>query len=243
MDYTITIDNFEGPLDLLLHLIKESDIDIFNISIENITKQYFDYIKKMEELNLNIASEYLVMAAELMEIKSKTLLPNSKAENDDEFEEDPKEQLIRRLLEYQRYKEVTEAFKELEEERSQFYTKAPANMKQYCEEEQVSLGDVSLDDLMLAFQKFLQRKEMEKPLNTKITKKEYSVSRRCSEIRQILKEKKQVGFKELFDIYSKDYIVVTFLSILDLARKQELNIKQDHNFEDIYLVSKDVQHE
>lgn len=242
MNYTITIDNFEGPLDLLLHLIKESDIDIFNISIEKITKQYFDYIQKMEELNLNIASEYLVMAAELMEMKSKTLLPNSKLDSDDEFEEDPKEQLIRRLLEYQRYKEITGSFKELEEERSQFYTKSPENMRQYSEEE-VSLGDVTLDDLMDAFQKFLQRKEMEKPLSTKITKKEYSVTKRCNEIRQILKEKKKVEFKDLFDIYSKDYVVVTFLSILDLARKQELNIKQEHNFEDIYLVLKGEENE
>lgn len=238
MDYIITIDNFEGPLDLLLHLIKESNVDIFNISIEQITKQYFDYINKMEELNLNVASEYLVMAAELMEIKSYTLLPNTKTE--EEIEEDPKEKLIQRLLEYQRYKEVTNAFKELEEVRKEFYTKSPENRKNYIEES-TNLGDVSLEDLMLAIQKFLERKELEKPLNTKITKKEYSVSVRSNEIKNILKEKKKVTFKELFDIYSKDYIVVTFLSILDLAKKQELKITQEHNFEDIYLISKDVE--
>ena len=91
MDYKILINDFEGPLDLLLHLIKQSDISIFDISIEQITKQYLDYITKMEELNLNIASEYLVMAAELIEMKSLVLLPNSKSESDDEYEEDPKE--------------------------------------------------------------------------------------------------------------------------------------------------------
>lgn len=237
MDYIVTIDHFEGPLDLLLHLIKESDMDIFHISIEEITKQYLNYINKMEELNLNIASEYLVMAAELMEIKSRTLLPNLKVE--EEIEEDPKEQLIQRLLEYQKYKEITSDFKKLEEIRKEIYTKSPENRKNYVEES-TNLGDVSLTDLMNALQKFLERKEFEKPLNTKITKKEYSVSIRSNEIKKILKEKKKIEFKELFDIYSKDYIVVTFLSILDLAKKQELSISQEHNFEDIYLISKEV---
>lgn len=238
MNYTVTIDQFEGPLDLLLHLIKESNLDIFDISIEEITKQYLDYIHKMEEFNLNIASEYLVMAAELMEMKSRILLPRHEEEQE-EIEEDPREALIQRLLEYQKYKEVTSAFKELEEMRSQIYTKAPENRKQYVEEE-LDLGDITLDNLMEAFQKFLERKEFEKPLNTKITKKEYSVSARNKEIRSILREKKRVSFEELFTVYSKDYIVVTFLSILDLARKQELSIEQTHNFEHIFLVSKEV---
>lgn len=238
MNYTVTIDNFEGPLDLLLHLIKESNMDIFTISLEEITKQYFLYIQKMEELNLNVVSEYLVMAAELVEMKSRTLLPNEKKEENDELEEDPKEALIRRLLEYQRYKEMTETFKELEKVRSEIYTKSPENRSLYSEEE-ISLGDVTLDDLLQAMEKFFERKEAEKPLNTKITKKEYSVSVRSHEIKTLLKQKKRVEFKELFDVYSKDYIVVTFLSILDLAKKQELTLEQEHNFQNIYLVSKD----
>ena len=131
MDYKITIDQFEGPLDLLLHLIKQSNLDIFEISIEQITKQYLDYILAMEKLNLNIASEYLVMAAELMEIKSNTLLPNQNNENSDEYEEDPREKLINRLLVYKQYKDITSALRQLEEERQQSYSKEPSDMAEY----------------------------------------------------------------------------------------------------------------
>ena len=125
MNYKIMIHEFEGPLDLLLHLIKESDIEILDISVEEITKQYMDYIDAMEELNLNIASEYLVMAAELLEMKSIELLPRKKQELEDDYEEDPKARLIERLLEYKRYKEVTPELKELEENRKQVYTTEP----------------------------------------------------------------------------------------------------------------------
>ena len=238
MDMKFTIQDFEGPLDLLLHLIKQSNLNIFDIKIEEITKQYLDYITKMEELNLNIASEYLVMAAELIEMKSLVLLPQNKLEEDSEYEEDPREQLIERLLAYKQYKEITNDFKELEKSRKEIYTKIPSNQKDFTEEVTLSLGDVSLDDLVEAFRKFMIRKEQEKPLNTKITKKEYSVNHRSIEIKNLLKEKKKIEFTELFDVYSKDYIVVTFLSILDLAKKQELDIKQDHNFEKIILMLK-----
>lgn len=236
MEYTITIDNFEGPLDLLLHLIKQSDIDICDISILDITKQYMDYINKMEEMNLNIASEYLIMAAELLEMKSNMLLPKPKVEND-EYEEDPREKLIKRLLEYQRYKEITEEFKELELSRKDFFTKEPSNLTEF-KSNNSNLEEGNVDDLLLAFKKFLERKELEKPLNTKVTTKEYSVSVRSSEIKTILKSKKKLYFEELFEEFNKNYIVVTFLSILDLARKGELTIQQENNFEKIYLLAK-----
>ncbi len=239
MEYVVTIDNFDGPLDLLLHLIKKMDIDIYDVSIEEITKQYLNYITAMKEMNLDIASEYLVMASELMEMKSSSLLPKSKIEEDD-YEEDPKETLIKRLIEYKRYKELVPNFQDLEEERKKEYTKLPSDLSEFkTESEEVDLGDLSLDDLTQAFQEFLKRKELEKPLNTKITKKEYSVKKRNNEIRDILKKKKKIEFEELFDIMSKDYIVVTFLSILDLARKQDLCIKQDDNFNKIYLSLKE----
>ena len=132
MDYKVTIDNFDGPLDLLLHLIKEQDIDIYDIKIEDITKQYLDYIKAMKELNLSIASEYLVMASELVEIKSKMLLPKRSADLSDEYEEDPREVLIERLLLYKQYKEVTSDFKNLEKERKLILTKNPENLSIYA---------------------------------------------------------------------------------------------------------------
>ena len=152
MEYAVKIDAFEGPLDLLLHLIKESKVDIWDIKIVDITDQYLSYIQSMEQLNLNIASEYLVMASELMEMKSKLLLPRHQEENEEE-EMDPREVLIQRLIEYQKYKEMTKSFKELEEVRHEFYTKAPENLKEFVEQGTVVGGDVTLDDLMKAFQK------------------------------------------------------------------------------------------
>lgn len=235
MEYTVTIDKFEGPLDLLLHLIKQADIDICDISILEITKQYMDYINKMEEMNLNIASEYLIMAAELLEMKSNMLLPRPKLE-DDEYEEDPREKLIKRLLEYEQYKQVTDDFKKLELSRREVYTKEPSNLKEFKVEVDET-GNGSVDDLLLAFRKFLERKELEKPLNTKITNKEYSVGVRSNEIRTILKNKKKLYFDELFEEFNKTYVVVTFLSVLNLARKQELKIEQENNFEKIYLTA------
>lgn len=234
MDYKITINDFEGPMDLLLHLIKKEDVDIRDISIEEITKQYLAFIEEMEEMNLNIASEYLIMAAELLEIKSAILLPKKEIEL--EIEEDPRENLINRLIEYKRYKEITNEFKELEENRKNYFTKSVEDLSSYrSEEESLDLGDVDLDKLLDAFSKFLTRKQEEKPLNTKISTKEYSVKERSEEIRNILRKKKNVNFEELFEVYKKDYIVVTFLSILNLARKQELEIKQEDNFDKIYL--------
>lgn len=237
MDYKITIDNFDGPLDLLLHLIKQSNIDIFDISIDQITKQYLEYIKQMESLNLNIASEYLIMAAELIEMKSSILLPNNNT-NEDEFEEDPREKLINRLLEYKRYKEVTGIFKNLEEIRKTIYTKDPSSLSIYQDPNAKVASELSSDDLFNAFQKFLERKELEKPLNTTVTKREYSVKDRTYEIRNILRNKKQVSFDELFEVITKEYVVVTFLSILELAKKQEVEIKQENNFDKIYLINK-----
>lgn len=242
MDYKITIDNFEGPLDLLLHLIKQSDIDIADINIADVTKQYLDYIDAQEKMNLNIASEYLVMAATLIEMKSNMLLPHKKEEVED-LEEDPREVLIKRLIEYKRYKEMTKEFKSLEKERNHIFTKEPEDLRVFQEEDITYNGEVNLDDLLKAFQNFINRKELEKPLATKITKKELSVSNRSREIKNILMTKKKVEFQELFEIYTKEYVVVTFLSILDLAKKQELNIKQEDNFSKIYILAKDGEYD
>lgn len=236
MDYKIMIDEFEGPMDLLLHLIKKDNIDIIDISIEKITKQYLDYIEQMENLNLDIASEYLIMAAELLEIKSSKLLPKK---DDEEEEEDLEANFINRLIEYKQYKEVTEQFKELEETRKEIYTKIPDSLNQYKEDSKIDLGDTTIDDLVNAFSKFLNRKEMERPLNTKITAKEYNIDERSYEIKKILKKNKRMNFRELFDVYRRDYVVITFLSILSMAKKQEIDIKQDNNFKDIYISLKE----
>ena len=236
MDYSIKINEFEGPLDLLLHLIKQSNIDIVDIEINEITKQYLDYINKMEELNINVAASYLVMAAELMEIKSKSLLPPTEEETNDEDEEVvSKENLINKLIEYQKYKDMIGAFKEMEQDRQNIYIKSPEKISNYVDELIVNNTDTSVDDLVDAFKKFLERIDREKPITTKITTKEYSVKERKRNIRNILKEKQKVLFTDLFEEKSAGFIVVTFLSILEMTKEKEIIIKQDANFKDITI--------
>lgn len=234
MNIEFKINEFEGPLDLLLHLIKESKMDILNIEIEEITKQYMDYLALQEKMNLEIASEYLVLASELLEIKSKLLLPNVKLDEDgEEVEEDPREELVKRLLEYQAYKEITKELQRREEIRSQVYTKIPENYANYCDGKVEVKVEYEVEDLVNALKNYLLRKRESKPINTKVTVNEISVSSRRHDIRNILKKKRRISFFELFPIVSKDYIVATFLAVLEMAKSQELVIKQDENFGEI----------
>ena len=230
----LLIGDFEGPLDLLLHLIKKSKMEIFDIEISEITNQYLNYINQMSEMNLDIASEYLVMAAELIEMKSRKLLP-IKDEETEEEEENPEEELKRRLIEYKKYKDSTSVFRTLEENRSSYFTKAPESLRNYSLEKLENDGSIGVMDLLDAFQKLLERQQFNKPVNTKIARKELSVKERVVKIRDILKTKKKVKFIELFDDFSKPYVVVTFLSVLEMAKNKEITLKQDNNFSDIYL--------
>lgn len=231
----LKLEVFEGPLDLLLHLIKENKMDIFDIEIESITRQYLDYIHKMKEQNLDIASAYLVMASELTLIKARMLLPRPKVDDEETEEEDPREELVARLLEYQAYKEITKTLKENESKRQEIHTKLPENINNYIEENTVITGEGSLDLLVDAFKKFLVRKSEEKPLSTKVTMKEITVSSRKLEIKSILKKEKKVSFFKLFPVSTKEYIVATFLAVLDMARNKELLIKQEELFSDIIV--------
>lgn len=232
-EITLKIDDFEGPLDLLLHLIKEKKMDLMNIKMEIIIDEYLDFIDKMEKMNLDIASSYLVMASELIEMKSKLLLPRNEEETEEE-EEDPKESLVNRLIEYQKYKDLTSDFRELENERQMIFTKLPESYSEYSSTDGIiNNSDVTLDDLLEAFQKFLERKKSEQPLSTKVTTKEMSVEERTVSIRGILKKKKKVNFLELFDVLNKEYVVVTFLAILEMARRNELRITQEKKYGDI----------
>lgn len=236
MEYCIKINEFEGPLDLLLHLVKESNIDIYDININEITAQYLEYIHKMESLNIDIASEYLVMAATLMEIKSKSLLPSSKEIVEDMSEEEvTKEMLIQKLVDYQKYKEITKDFKQLEASRQTIYTKAPSKLNEMLDTKFINDTNTTVDDLVKAFSMFLERKNMEKPVITKVTSKEYSVRKRKSDIKTYLQTKGRVEFNDLFNINTKSYIVVTFLSILELAKEEEVTLEQESNFEKIFI--------
>lgn len=236
MEYLIKINDFEGPLDLLLHLIRESNIDIQEINIVDITNQYLDYINKMEELNIDVASSYLVMAATLMELKSKSLLPTEDKEDIEEYSEDEtRETLIQKLIEYQKYKEITKDFKLLETERKNIYTKSPEKINELLNEKFINDTDITIDDLKHAMEEFLKRKNMERPIHTKITNKEYSVKKRKNDIRKFLHDKKKVEFTDLFKKFNKSYIIVTFLAILELVKENNIIIKQENNFETITI--------
>ena len=235
MNYDFKINQFEGPLDLLLHLIKINEMDIMDIQIEEITKQYVEYIRLQEKLNIEVASEYLVMASELIEIKSKMLLPNERIDEDEE-EIDPREELIQSLLEYEAYKKLSHLLEEKGENRSLIYTKLPENINNFAEDIDIS-NEGEINDLINAFKLFLDRKSKSKPLKTRVTVKEISVSSRCLEIRSILKKSNKVSFFDLFSVDSKEYVVATFLAILEMCKNKELIIKQDNNFSDIIVES------
>ena len=237
MGYEVRIDAFEGPLDLLLHLLKEAKVSIYDIKISEITHQYLDYIHAMEELKLEIASEYLVMAATLIEIKSKSLLPKQVIEIEDEYEEDSREALIQRLVEYQQYKEVTKELRELEEERGQFFTKPPIDFSDYIDPVEKLPQNLQVEQLISAFEKLLRRHKLTKPLKTRIVPQTISVEDRMKSLSQQLKYKKRVAFASLFERFDKEYIVVTFLALLELVKSNQISISQQSYYEDIYISS------
>lgn len=243
MPYQVKIDAFEGPLDLLLHLINRLEIDIYDIPVAQITEQYLLYIKTMNELKLDVASEYLVIAATLLEIKSKMLLPKHEEdlnEDDTEFsyEEDPRDELVERLIEYRKYKEAAYDLKSLEEERGLMYTKPPSDLSDFSKEIQPEKTDlnVSLYDMLAAFQKLLRRKKLQKPMATKIARQEISIEKRMVEILDELRKLKgRKNFNDLFPYQAKDHIVVTFLAILELIKRKEIDVEQQENFGDIFI--------
>lgn len=235
------INDFEGPLDLLLHLIRTSKMDIYDINVESITKQYLDFINESKEMSVDVASEYLVMAAELIHLKSKLLIKQDDSSSEDEeseYEINSEEDLRNKLLEYEKVKELTSSFQELEGKRSEFFTKIPSDLSEFKTDDTSLDPEIGLDDLVNAFELFLARQKLNKPLNTKITKKEISVADRSRQIRNVLKEKGKCEFTSLFESLTKSYVVVTFLSVLEMSKNDEILITQDVNFGSIMLEMK-----
>ena len=236
MIYNFSINDFEGPLDLLLHLIKDNKMEISDINVESITNQYLNFINKMKEESIDVASEYLVMASELVHLKSKMLV-NIKDDSDDEYEINTVSDLQEKLLEYERIKDITNTFKDLESKRLDFYTKIPSNLDEFKKDVPLD-NNITLEDLVNAFEMFLNREKLKKPINTRITKKELSVDDRIKGIRKIFEVRKKINFTELFDNFNKPYIIVTFLSVLEMSKNNEISIKQEDNFGNIMLEKK-----
>ena len=241
MHYNFKVEAFEGPLDLLLHLINRYEIDIYNIPVAEITEQYLSYIHAMKELQLDVASEYLVMAATLLQIKSNMLLPKYEEDVQDsseEFIEDPRQELMERLIEYKKYKQVATQLKEKEQERAQLYTRPPLDFVMFQKEEAEKLPvDVTLYDMLAAFQKLMRRKKVQRPVTATVTRQEIPIEQRMGDV---LKQLELAGgrqsFYDLFVDDDRDMIVVTFLAILELMKHQKIVIEQEHNFDEIFLM-------
>jgi len=237
MNYQVSINDFEGPLDLLLHLVKSMKMDIYEINTEVIIEEYLKYIHSLQDLNIDIASEFLVMASELIHLKSKMLIGKSLFNDteESEFQIENEEDLKSRIIEYQAYKEVTKTLQQLEEKRNEVFTKVPEKLKDYIEEPKLINDGITTDDLIKAFLSLQERIHFKEPVNTKITKKEISVESRRKRIFHILEEKGKVFFEELFDVYTKEYVVVTFLALLDMTKQQEVKVTQENNFSKIWI--------
>lgn len=237
MTYNFCTSDFEGPLDLLLHLVKESKMDIYEINIRSIIDQYLEFIHSLTEKNIDVASEYLVMSSELIHLKSKLLINRQEepTDSEDEYSFSSEEDLRNKLLEYEKYKQITKSFHELEEKRNEVYTKLPENLKEFMPETKLAQGKFCVDDLFNAYLSFIKKQKLAKPLNTKIAKKELSVEDKINYIREILNNRKRINFIELFTESTKESIVVTFLSVLEMCRKSEIILSQEDNFAPIMI--------
>ncbi|MBT2582010.1 segregation/condensation protein A [Planococcus sp. ISL-109] len=239
MSYEVKVEAFEGPLDLLLHLIHRLEIDIYDIPVSQITTQYMEHIRAMQVLELNEASEYLVMAATLLAIKSKTLLPVHEGELEEvdyEFvEQDPRNELVSRLIEYKKYKEAAGELKKMENARAVLYSKAPDDLSELQEQQPAPVDiDANAYDMLSAFQKMLRRKQLRAPLATRVARQELSIKQQMGTMVSLLKSRNgRASFSELFPSDDRTVLVVSFLSLLELMKRQVIKVEQQKNFTDL----------
>ncbi|MUK87227.1 segregation/condensation protein A [Ornithinibacillus sp. L9] len=237
--YKVKLDTFEGPLDLLLHLINRYEIDIYDIPVAQITEQYMEYIHTMQRLELNIASEYLVMAATLLAIKSQMLLPKQEiTDESDEYEEDPREELMQRLIEYRKYKQAAEQLKEKEVDSNQIFTRAPLSFdtEEFSKAPVIEQGDISIYDMLGALGKMLERKKWKAPLETSVQRSGVPIEQRMVEILHLVKVARDgIYFDDMFTHKTRSHIVVTFIALLELMKKNEVTCKQKNHFDSLFV--------
>lgn len=233
--YKVHLESFEGPLDLLLHLIEKNRIDIYDIPIALLTEQYMTYLAKFKEFNIEIASEFLVMAATLLQIKSKILLPNTKIETEttDEEETDPRQELVERLLEYRRYKEISSVLSEMAQEAGQRY------FRKSTLPEPKHLPPTGLDVKLLwqAFQNVLEGQIEHAPLIANVAREQYTIEDKIVSLLAILKENNgNICFNAVFTPKtSKAELITTFLAMLELIKIKRISVYQTGLFSPIYL--------
>jgi segregation and condensation protein A len=225
-DYKVKLEIFEGPLDLLLYLIKKDEIDIYNVSIERITSQYLEYIDTFKALNIELASEFIVMAANLMYLKSRTLLPKEVQPPDEEAdEEDPRWELIRQLVEYKKFKDAAQFLGQRDQEGAEFFAATP-ELPDLTEPEQ-GMPQVGIFDLIRAFQKVLKKFEDTHTLR-EIVDDRWTVSDKIDHLLSVIPVGGRVQFESLFtEATSRSEVIITFLAMLELMKLNFLKIEQE----------------
>lgn len=243
MAYEVKLNSFEGPLDLLLHLIDKAEVDVYDIPITILTEQYMQYLYVMQEFQIDIASEFLVMAATLLEIKSKMLLPRKEEPSFqpmfdlEEEEYDPRRELVERLLEYKKFKTLAEQLREREINQSKVFTRAAQDLTPYAlMAEENPVTEVTLYDLVEALTKVFSKVGTDEKPVSKIHRDEVSVKDKMKEIRQLLSFSGSIRFTQLFtDLPSRGEIVTSFMAILEMMRKHQIVCSQSTLFEDIII--------
>lgn len=234
MSYKVKLEVFEGPLDLLLYLIKKEEIDIYDIPISRITEEYLGYLELMQLLDLNIAGEFLVMAATLMHIKSRMLLPPEEIQGEEE-EADPRAELVRRLLEYKKFKEAASELSQMASHQKHFFARVGPGIDINGIAPESEFFEASLFDLITAFTKVL--KDIPKEVFHQVVKDEFTVSEKIHDILHLLVEKKKMRFTELFrKAKNKTEIITIFLAVLELIKIREVNALQPTPFGEIEIV-------
>ncbi|MDA9470268.1 segregation/condensation protein A [Enterococcus sp. 5H] len=245
-EINVKLDVFEGPLDLLLHLIQKLEIDIYDIPIAAVTEQYMNYIHTMKTLELEIAGEYLVMAATLMAIKSKMLLPKQELEISDDDEslegDDPRDALVAQLLEYRKFKYAAGLLHEKESERSLYYTKEPMDIDEYKEDNPfLEPNQINTIDLFLAFHAMLEKKKSRQPIETTVAGDDVSIEEKISEISKKMCQidrNTPMRFDSFFTSFSKQEVVTTFMALLELMKKGSVHVEQEDNYGTILLYNR-----
>ena len=234
MSYKIKLEIFEGPLDLLLYLVKKDHLNIYDIPIAEVTEQYLKYMDIMRLLNLNIAGEFLVMAATLMQIKSKMLLPLEESQETSEEQEDPRQELVKRLLEYEKFKEIAQNLRERETHQRDVFKRPKSPGQEIPEDNQGAYFEASLFDLITAFSAALEG--IPKELFYEVIKDEFTVEDKVHDILHMLLASSGLRLSELFaKAKNKLEIIVTFLAILELIRLKEIIARQKGLFQEIEI--------
>ncbi len=235
MSYKVKIEMFEGPLDLLIYLVKKDHLNIYDIPIAKVTEQYLQYLNLMQMLDLNIAGEFLVMAATLMQIKSKMLLPAVEGENAEEEQVDPREELVKRLLEYEKFKEIAQDLRQKEADQREVFKRPKSEAEKEKPEEKDVYFEASIFDLINAFSQAL--KDVPKEVFYEVVKDKLTVEEATHEILHLLLVKPQVKLSEIFSkAKNKLEIIVNFLAVLELIRMKEIVAMQSELFQEIEIV-------